>query len=129
MVRSKESLPVLKCRKNRPHGSRGWIVGVNIILHGHTPLQVFKKLTLAGVRYSDGVLCFLFGEQLDFFFILKNGNAWLHRTYLEFLKSEYFRLMFWTERSLDLHTIEGIWYCQWRTNAIHRPRLRETPGT
>ncbi|GFX34351.1 transposable element Tcb2 transposase [Trichonephila clavipes] len=79
-----------------------------------TPLHVFARGSMTGMRYRDEVLkpyvC-LFRGTCGAEFILMDNNVRPHRALLldEFLESEDTRHMHWQARSPDLNSIEHAW--------------------
>ncbi|GFX66381.1 transposable element Tcb2 transposase [Trichonephila clavipes] len=109
-------------------GLRVW---AGIIVDGHTPLYVFEKSSVAGVRYRDEVLepyVRLFMNACGPEFILMDDNARLHGALLvvEFLESENISYMDWPARSPDLNPIVDVRENLGRSIATRTPRLRET---
>ncbi|GBM33737.1 hypothetical protein AVEN_47042-1 [Araneus ventricosus] len=84
------------------------------MLYGRTPLHVFEKGTVTGVRYRDEILesyVRLFRSAVGPEFILMDDNARPHRALLvdEFLQSKDIRRMDWPARYPDLDPIEHVW--------------------
>ncbi|GBO36068.1 hypothetical protein AVEN_187631-1 [Araneus ventricosus] len=99
------------------------------MLDCRTPLHVFDRATVTGVRYRDEILepyVRLFRGAVGPEFILMDDNAGLHRTLLvdEFLESEDIRRMDWPARSPDLNPIEHIWDALGRAIATRNPLPR-----
>ncbi|KFM60058.1 Transposable element Tcb2 transposase, partial [Stegodyphus mimosarum] len=79
-----------------------------------TPLDVFDRGSVTGVRYRDEVLepyVRLFLGAMGPEFILQDDNARPHKALLvdEFLESEDIRRMDWLARSPDLSPIQHVW--------------------
>ncbi|GBN43219.1 Transposable element Tcb2 transposase [Araneus ventricosus] len=96
------------------YGGGGLMVWAGIMLDGRTPLHVFERGTVTGVRYRDEILepyVRLFRGAVGPEFILMDDNARPHRALLvdEFLESEDIRRMDWPARSPDLNPIEHAW--------------------
>ncbi|GBM58914.1 hypothetical protein AVEN_80714-1 [Araneus ventricosus] len=84
------------------------------MLDGRTPLHVFERGTVTGVRYRDEILepyVRLFRGAVGPEFILMGDNARPHRALLveEFLESEDIRRVDWPVRSPDHNPIEHVW--------------------
>ncbi|GBN38940.1 Death-associated protein kinase dapk-1 [Araneus ventricosus] len=99
------------------------------MLDGRTPLHVFEKGTVIGVRYRDEILepyVRLFRGAVGPEFILMDDNARPHRALLidEFLESEDIRRMDWSARSPDLNPIDNVWDALGRAIAIRNPPPR-----
>ncbi|GBM57215.1 Glutathione S-transferase 1, isoform C [Araneus ventricosus] len=104
------------------YGGGGLMVWAGIMLDGRTPLHVFERGTVTGVRYRDEILepyVRLFRGAVGPEFILMDDNARPHRALLvdEFLESEDIRRMDSPARSPDLNPIELIWDALGRTIA------------
>ncbi|GBN58365.1 Transposable element Tc1 transposase [Araneus ventricosus] len=111
------------------YGGGGLMAWAGIMLDGRTPLHVFERGTVTGVRYRDVILepyVRLFRGAVGLEFILMDDNARPHRALLvdEFLESEDIRRMDWPARSPDLNPIEHVWDALGRTIATRNP-LRE----
>ncbi|GBM11017.1 Transposable element Tcb2 transposase [Araneus ventricosus] len=111
------------------YGRGGLMVWAGIMLDGGTPLHVFERGTVTGVRYRDEILepyVRLFRGAVGPEFILMDDNARLHRALLvdEFLESEDISQMDWPARSPDLNHIEPVWDALGRAIATRNP-LRE----
>ncbi|GBO43813.1 hypothetical protein AVEN_192355-1 [Araneus ventricosus] len=96
------------------------------MLDGRTPLHVFERSTVTGVRYRDEILepyVRLFRGAVGPEFILMDDNARLHRALLvdEFLESEDIRRIDWPATSPDLNPIERVWDALGRAIAIRNP--------
>ncbi|GBM19243.1 Chorion peroxidase [Araneus ventricosus] len=96
------------------YGGGGLMVRAGIMLDGRTPLHVFERGTVTGVKYRDEILepyVRLFRGAVGPEFILMDDNARPHRGLLvdEFLKSEDIRRMDWPARSPDPNPIEYVW--------------------
>ncbi|GBM69328.1 hypothetical protein AVEN_155753-1 [Araneus ventricosus] len=96
------------------------------MLDGRTPLHVYERITVTGVRYRDEILepyVRLFRGAVGPEFILMDDNARPHRAILieEFLESEDIRRMYWPARSPDLNPIERVWDALGRAIAIRNP--------
>ncbi|GBN95070.1 Transposable element Tc1 transposase [Araneus ventricosus] len=96
------------------YGGGGLMVWAGIMLDGRTPLHVFERGIVTGVRYRDEIFepyVRLFRAVVGPEFILMDDNAKPHRALLvdEFLESEDIRRMDWSERSPDLNPIEHVW--------------------
>ncbi|GBO44153.1 hypothetical protein AVEN_239551-1, partial [Araneus ventricosus] len=99
------------------------------MLDGRTPLHVFERGTVIGVRYRDEILepyVRLFMGAFGPEFILMDDNARPHRALLvdEFLESEDIRRMDWPARSPDLNPIEHVWDSLGRAIATSNPPPR-----
>ncbi|GBO13859.1 hypothetical protein AVEN_267484-1 [Araneus ventricosus] len=126
MERTRDPLPTLQCPRNRPLWRKGLMVWAGIMLHGRTPLHVFERGTVTGVRYRDEILephVRLFRGAVGPEFILTEDNARPHRALLvgEFLESEDIRRMDWPARSPDLNPIEHVWDALGREIATRHP--------
>ncbi|GBO20404.1 hypothetical protein AVEN_259722-1 [Araneus ventricosus] len=80
------------------YGGEDLMVWPSIMLDGRTPLHVFERGTVTGLRYRDEILepyVRLFRGAVGPEFILMDDNARPHRTFLvdEFLESEDIRRM------------------------------------
>ncbi|GFU28802.1 transposable element Tc1 transposase [Trichonephila clavipes] len=90
------------------------MVEAGIMLDCRTPLHVFERGSVTGVRYRDEVLepylCFFRGA-CDPQLVLMDDNARLHRALLvdEFLESQDIRRMDWAARSPYLNPIGYVW--------------------
>ncbi|GBO00171.1 hypothetical protein AVEN_228412-1 [Araneus ventricosus] len=96
------------------YGGGGLMVWAGIMLDGRTPLHVFERGTVTGVRYRDEILepyVRLFRCAVGPEFILMDDNARPHGAFLvdEFLESEDIRQMDWLARSPDVNPIEHVW--------------------
>ncbi|GBN89302.1 hypothetical protein AVEN_263296-1 [Araneus ventricosus] len=99
------------------------------MLDGRTPLHVFERGTLTGVRYRDEILqpyVRLFRGAIGPEFILMDDNSRPHRALLvdEFLESEDIRRMDWTARSPDFNPIEHVWDALGRAIPTRNPLPR-----
>ncbi|GBN77569.1 hypothetical protein AVEN_244038-1 [Araneus ventricosus] len=77
MERIRDPLPTLQCPRNRPLWRRGLMVWEGIMLDGRTPLHVFERGTVTGVRYRDEILepyVSLFRGEVGHEFILMDDN-------------------------------------------------------
>ncbi|GBM38350.1 hypothetical protein AVEN_170939-1 [Araneus ventricosus] len=92
------------------YGGGSLMVWAGIMLDGRTPLHVFERGTVTGVRYRDEILepyvrllRGVVGPEL----ILMDENARPHRALLvdEFLESEDIRRMDWPARSPETSTL------------------------
>ncbi|GBM62216.1 Transposable element Tcb2 transposase [Araneus ventricosus] len=112
------------------HYGGGVLVGwAGIMLDGRTPLLVFERGTVTGVRYRDEILepyVRLFRGAVGPEFILMDDNARPHRALLvdEFLESEDIRQMDWLDGSKDLNPIEHGWDVLGRAIATRNPPPR-----
>ncbi|GBM45040.1 Transposable element Tc1 transposase [Araneus ventricosus] len=127
--RTRDPLPTLQCPRNRPLWRRGLMVWAGIMLDGRTPLHIFERVTVTGVRYRDEILepyARLFRDALGPEFILMDDNARPHRALLanEFQESEDIRRMDWPARSPDLNPIEHFWDALGRAIATRNPPPR-----
>ncbi|GBN95822.1 Transposable element Tcb2 transposase [Araneus ventricosus] len=114
------------------YGGGCLMVLAGIMLDGRTPLHVFERGTVTGVRFRDEILepyVRIFRGAVGPKLILMDDNARPHRAPLvdEFLESEDIRRMDWPARSLDLNPIEHVWDALGRAIATRNP-LRE-PST
>ncbi|GBN43971.1 Transposable element Tcb2 transposase [Araneus ventricosus] len=105
--------PPSNVREIDHYGGGGLMVWAGIMLDGRTPLQVFERGTVTGVRYRDEILepyVRLFRGAVGSEFILMDNNARPHRALLvdEFLESENIRRMDLSARSPDLSPIEHV---------------------
>ncbi|GBL86858.1 hypothetical protein AVEN_96083-2 [Araneus ventricosus] len=94
------------------------------MLDGRTPLHVFERGTVTGVRYRDEILepyVRLFRGAVGPEFILMGDRALLVD---EFLKSEDIRRMDWPARSPDLNPIQHVWDALRRAIATRNPPPR-----
>ncbi|GBM71614.1 hypothetical protein AVEN_259473-1 [Araneus ventricosus] len=99
------------------------------MLDGRTPLHVFERGTVTGVRYRDEILepyVRLFSFAVGPEFILMDDNARPHRVLPvdEFLEGEDIRRMDWPARSPDLIPIEHVW----EGNCNSQPPSENHPG-
>ncbi|GBM79660.1 hypothetical protein AVEN_58436-1 [Araneus ventricosus] len=99
------------------------------MLDGRTPLNVFERGTVTGVRYRDEILepyVRLFRGAFGPEFILIDDRE-SHRALLvdEFLESEDIRRMDWPARYPDLNPIEHVWNALGRAIATRNPPVRE----
>ncbi|GBN66041.1 Transposable element Tc3 transposase [Araneus ventricosus] len=111
------------------YGGGGLMVWAGIMLNGRTPLHVFERGTVTGVRYKDEILepyVRLFRGEVRPEFILMDDNARPHRALLvdEFLESEDIRRMDWPARYPDLNPIEHVWDALGRAIASRNPPPR-----
>ncbi|GBM14601.1 Transposable element Tcb2 transposase [Araneus ventricosus] len=111
------------------YGGGGLMVWAGIMLDGRTPLHVFERGTVTGVRYRDEILesyVRLFRGAVGPEFILMDDNARPHRAFLvdEFLESEDIRRMDWPARSSDFNPIEHVWEALGREIAARNPPPR-----
>ncbi|GFT66580.1 transposable element Tc1 transposase [Trichonephila clavipes] len=89
------------------------MVWAGIMLGVRTPLHIFEKGSVIGVRYRDEVLepcvCFFKGAWGPEFILLDDSER-PHRALLvdEFLESEDIRRMNWSARSLDLNPLDNV---------------------
>ncbi|GFS71457.1 transposable element Tcb2 transposase [Trichonephila clavipes] len=93
------------------YGGGGLMVWAGIMFDGRTPLHVFERGSVTGVRYRDEVLepyIRLLRGACGPEFILMDDIARPNRALLvnEFLESEDIRRKDWSARSLDLYFIE-----------------------
>ncbi|GBM04250.1 Transposable element Tc1 transposase [Araneus ventricosus] len=96
------------------YGRGGLMVWAGIMLEGRTPLHVFERGTVTGVRYRDEILepyVRLFRGAVGPEFILMDDNVRPPRALLvdEILESEDIRRMDSPARSPDLNPIEHVW--------------------
>ncbi|GBN12829.1 Transposable element Tcb2 transposase [Araneus ventricosus] len=111
------------------YGGGGLMVWAGIMLEGRTPLHVFERGTMTGMRYRDEILgpyVRLFRGAVGPEFILMDDNARPHRALLvdEFLESENIRRMDWPTRCPDLNPIEHVWDALGRAIASRNPPPR-----
>ncbi|GBM64168.1 Transposable element Tcb2 transposase [Araneus ventricosus] len=109
-------------------GGEGLMVWAGM-LEVRTPLHVFERGTVTGVRYRDEILepyVYFFRGAVGPEFILMDGNTRPHRALLvdEFLESEDIRRMDWPARSPDLNPIEHVWDALGRAIATRHPLPR-----
>ncbi|GBM87414.1 hypothetical protein AVEN_97919-1 [Araneus ventricosus] len=98
------------------------MVWAGIMLDGQTPLHVFERGTVTGVRYRDEILepyVRLFRGAVCPEFILMDDNARPHRAFLvdKFLESEDIRRMDWPAIPPDLNPTEHVWEALGRAKA------------
>ncbi|GBM23009.1 Transposable element Tc1 transposase [Araneus ventricosus] len=118
-------------REINHYGGGGLMVWAGIMLDGRTPLHVFERGTVTGIRYSDEILepyVRLFRGAVGPEFILMDDNARAHGALLvdEFLESEDIRRMDWPARSPDLNPIEHVWDALGRVIATRNPQEMKT---
>ncbi|GBM70274.1 hypothetical protein AVEN_63921-1 [Araneus ventricosus] len=108
------------------YGGGGLMVWAGIMLDGQTPLHVFERGTVTGVRYRDEILE-PYVRLLAPEFILMDGNARPHRALLvdEFLESEDIRRMDWPARYPYLNPIEHVWGGQFQLETPLREPSRK----
>ncbi|GBL86293.1 Transposable element Tcb2 transposase [Araneus ventricosus] len=111
------------------YGGGGLMVWAGIMLDGRTPLHVFERCTVTGVRYRDEILepyVRLFRCAVGPEFILMADNARPHTALLvdEFLESRHIRRVDWPAGSPDLNPIEHIWDALGRAIATCNPPSR-----
>ncbi|GBL94421.1 hypothetical protein AVEN_7387-1 [Araneus ventricosus] len=99
------------------------------MLDGRTPLHVFERGTVTGVRYRDEIVepyVRLFRGAVGPEFILMDDNERPHRALLvdEFLENEDIRRMDWPARSPNLNLIEHVWDALGRAIATRNPPPR-----
>ncbi|GBM97616.1 hypothetical protein AVEN_165874-1 [Araneus ventricosus] len=99
------------------------------MLDVRTPLHVFERVTVTGVRYRDEILepyVHLFRGAVGPEFISVDDNARPHGALLvdEFLESEDIRRMDWPARSPDLNPIQHIWNALGRAITTRNPPPR-----
>ncbi|KFM64796.1 Transposable element Tcb2 transposase, partial [Stegodyphus mimosarum] len=102
------------------------MVWARIMLDGRTPLHVFDRGSVTGVRYKDEVLepyVRLFRSAVGHEFILQDNNTRPHKALLvdEVLESEDIRWMDWLARFPDLNPIEHVWDALTRAIATRNP--------
>ncbi|GBL99184.1 Transposable element Tc1 transposase [Araneus ventricosus] len=108
------------------YGGGGLMVWAGIMLDGQTPLHVFERGTVTGVRYRDEILepyVRPFRGAVGPEFILMDDNARPYRALLvdDFLESEDIRRMDWTARYPDLNPTEHVWDDLGRAIATRNP--------
>ncbi|GBO10113.1 Transposable element Tc1 transposase [Araneus ventricosus] len=113
-------------RKIDHYGGGVLMVWSGIMLDGRTPLHVFERGTVTGVRYRDEILepyVRLLRGAVDTEFILMDDNARPHRAVLvdEFIESEDIHRMDWPARSPDVNPIEHVWDALGRAIATRNP--------
>ncbi|GBN20743.1 Transposable element Tcb2 transposase [Araneus ventricosus] len=111
------------------YGGGGLMVWAGFMLDGLTPLHVFERGSVTGVRYRDEILepyVRLFRGVVGPEFILMDDNARPHRALLvdEFLESEDIRKMDWPARSPHRNPIEHVWDALGRAIATRNPPPR-----
>ncbi|GBM71182.1 Transposable element Tcb2 transposase [Araneus ventricosus] len=121
--------PPSNVREIDHYGGGGLMVWAGIMLDGRTPLHVFERGTVTGVRYRDEILepyVRLFRGAVGSEFILMDYNARPHRALLvdEFLESENIRRMDLSARSPDLSPIEHVWDALGRAITTRNPLSR-----
>ncbi|GFU34359.1 transposable element Tcb2 transposase [Trichonephila clavipes] len=100
-------------REINNYGGGCLMVWEGILLDGRTPLHVFERGSVTGVRYKDEVLepyVLLFNGACFPELILMDDNARPHLALLvdEFLESEDIRCMDWPARSPKLNPIDNV---------------------
>ncbi|GBO09335.1 hypothetical protein AVEN_186502-1 [Araneus ventricosus] len=129
MERTRDPLPTSNVREIDHYGGGGLMVWAGIMLNGRTPLHIFERVTVTGVRYRDEILetyVRLLRGAVGPEFILMDNNAKPHRVLLvdEFLESEDIHRMDWPDRSPDLNPIEHVWDVLGRAIATRNPPPR-----
>ncbi|GBL74382.1 hypothetical protein AVEN_235350-1 [Araneus ventricosus] len=120
MERTRDPLPTLH------YGGGSLMVWAGIMLDVRTPLHVFERDTVTGVRFRDEILepyARLFRGAVGTEFILMDDNARPYRALLvdEFLESEDICRMDWPARSPHLNPIEHVWDALGRAIATRNP--------
>ncbi|GFT45813.1 transposable element Tcb2 transposase [Trichonephila clavipes] len=99
------------------------------MLDSHTPLRVFKRDSVTGVRNREEILklyVHLFSGACNPELILMDDNVRSHKALLvdEFLEGEHIYRIDWLARSSDLNPLEYVWDALERAIATRNPPLR-----